>query len=288
MGIEITLSRALMEAHPEDAARVLEGMPEEQAAAGMEPVSAETAASVLERMEPMRAAACLKAIPGEKAGEILELLPVEVSGRVLRKLDPSDRERLLEGASERTSLRIRRILELPERTAAQLMDPMVTALPEDLEAGEALRRVRRESRSGSYYVYVTDRLQRLVGVITLRRLMLAPSKRSLASLMNTPVARLNLRDSYNGILRHPGWGSFHALPVVDGKGGLVGVLRYDALRRLEAEMAAGKSEDLLFLGTTLAGTWVAVTAAMLDGLAATLRGSGIPSRREAEEGRDDP
>jgi magnesium transporter len=178
------------------------------------------------------------------------------------------------------------MLDIPEGTAAQLMDPMVAAFPEDLEAGEALRRVRRESQRVSCYIYVTDRNQKLVGVLTLRQLIRAPSKRPLASLIQGPVVRLGLRDSHAGVLRHPGWQSFHSLPVVDGKETLVGVVRYETLRRLEAETSSDRSEDLFLLGATLGETWAAVTMAMLDGVSAILRGDGTSSHRGATEARD--
>jgi magnesium transporter len=281
MAVVSTLSRLFMEAHPEDAARVLEGLPAPRAAAGLGSVPSAISVPVLQRMDPVRAAGCLTEFPEETLSDLLLALPVDGLVRILRMLNDTERERLIERAPESARGSIRRILDLPEGTAGRLMDPIVTAFHEDSEAGEALRRVRREKRPGSYYVYVIDRAHKLTGVLTLRKLILAPSKNTLGSLANAPVVHLGIRDTQASVLRHPGWKSYHSLPVVSGAGLLVGVVRYEALRRLEDQLRSETSEELLSVGAALGATWVSVTAAVLDGISISVRGG----RKHSSEGK---
>jgi magnesium transporter len=161
------------------------------------------------------------------------------------------------------------------------MDPDVVTFPDDERCGEALRRLRRLRHRVRYYVYVTDRDQRLVGVVTLRDLMHAPPSQPLASLARRPVTSLHVRDSHSNVLRHTGWRLFHALPVVDDSDIVVGIVRYETLRRLEAETTDEPAPSMMAVGTALGQTWLALATVLLDGFAGSLSVS-----REANESKE--
>lgn len=119
-----------------------------------------------------------------------------------------------------------------------------------------------------------------MGVLTLRELLQAHPRRSLGDVARQPVERLHDRDPRAKILWHPAWRSFHALPVVDDAGLLVGVLRYETLRRLEAETEAARPPDLIDLGAVLTHIWIGVAALALDGLGRSL--TARPSGRNID------
>jgi magnesium transporter len=103
--------------------------------------------------------------------------------------------------------------------------------------------LRRSSQHALYYVYVVDREGRLIGVVNLRQLLLTSSKQSLQTLMRRPVYSLPPGADHAGIVAHPGWRELHALPVVDGSGRFLGVLRHETVRRLEEDRIADKPYD---------------------------------------------
>ena len=121
------------------------------------------------------------------------------------------------------------------------MDPTVLALPEDLSAGEALAAVERHPERARHYVYVVDRDERLVGVVSLRQLLLAHPGAGIRELMERKVASIPSRMGIDEVARSPHWARFHTLPVVDRRGRFAGVLSYQAFRRIQAELAPARA-----------------------------------------------
>jgi magnesium transporter len=275
-----------METHPAEAARVLEGLPATAAAAALSAAPADSASSVLGNMDPALAAASLRECDGHRAVEILEQLPVEGVGLILRRLAAEERTALLGGLAKDKLKRLLRALQYPEGSVGSIMDPDFVGLPEDLGVGDAVRRIRRHTAKDVYYVYVTDRDHRLVGVLTLRHLLAASPKRAIGALASRDVARLNVQDSQTAVRNHPSWDRFHALPVVDRSEKLVGVLHHEAMRRLDLAARAHRDPPLLDLGMTFGNLWAQVAVVFLDGLAASLvraRSSGASSEGETDD-----
>ena len=109
--------------------------------------------------------------------------------------------------------------------AGALMDPDVLAVPDDLTMGDAHALVARVDHLHSYYVYVVNRDQRLVGMLDLWDLMLTPTTR-VGEVMRSQVPRIAASSGRGVLMAHPGWADVHALAVVDGAGRLVGAIRH--------------------------------------------------------------
>lgn len=236
MDTEQRLTQAFLEAHPQDAALHLESRPAAEVVSVLGGLSTELAAGLLRRMALASAAECLARLPDGQAGEILSALPIDTAAGLLRLLGSEDQARLLGSAQEEVSAELALLLRYPEETAGAWMDPGVLALPGDVRVSEAQTQVRRLARRVRYYLYVVDRAHRLIGVLSLRQLMLAPGKEILSSLMREHVASLSVNADRTVVLAHPGWREFHVLPVVNEERVLVGVLRYETLRRLEEKL----------------------------------------------------
>jgi magnesium transporter len=274
------LSAAFMETHPREAALVLEGLAVADAAAALDSVPPEIAAPVLQEMTLPAGASCLLACEPGQTGEILATLPPDESARLLRGLEAPERARLLAGTPDETRDTLSVLLQYPESTAGALMDPRVLALPEDLTIAEARKRVRRHSRFLRYYLYVTRRDKTLAGAITLRELMLARASFLLSEVAHRPVEHIATGESRKAILAHPAWRRFHAMPVVDERGRLVGVIRYETIRDLEAGRDVQKPQDPVSLAMALGELYwlgaTSVTRQLLDALS--------PTRKDRHEG----
>jgi magnesium transporter len=234
-------------------------------------------------MAPLAASGCLARLSPECAVAILTALPLNAAAGLLRRLDADVRERALAHAPADWSMSLRRLLQYPEGTAGALMEPEALALPGDIRVGEARARVRRAPHSLLSYLYVVDREQRLIGVLTLRELMLAPPKTLLSSAMRSHVLRLLAHADFASILAHPGWRDFHVLPVVDDGGVFVGVIRHEKLRRLEdtASRPANQAiSTMLSLGELY---WIGLTG-MLAGVAATILPQIVQEDKEGDDG----
>jgi Mg/Co/Ni transporter MgtE len=263
--IETRLASDLLEAHPIDAARVLERLPAREVGALIRKISSEIGGGILHRMPP---------------SSVSEVLSVEIAALSLRGLAPSLCQQILAALPLRRSRALTSLLRFPEGTAGSLMDPEVLALPQDLTAREALARVREAAGNARYNLYILDRDQTLVGVVNLHELLMARPGAPLSSLMQTSVHRLSSTADRHAIVSDPGWRMVHALPVVDAKGVYLGAIRYRTLRRLEEQLRGGPSDE----GETaraLGGLLRAGAAAVLEAMVA----STAPSQTTVEIGR---
>lgn len=234
MTLQTQLARAFLEEHPREAARALERM---AAADRAEIVRAapEAAADALAAMIESAAAECLMLLSDEEAAPVLDQLEPEIAIAILRRMPPDDARRLIAALPDSKREALDRILRYPEETAGAVMDPLALALPHDITAGEARVRLRREPHGLLYYLYVVDRDGALLGVLDIPELMRARARDPITTAMNAPVEHIPAWTPSSAIRAHPGWRSFHALPVTDEAGRFVGAVRYQTLRRLEEE-----------------------------------------------------
>ncbi|MBI4269981.1 MAG: CBS domain-containing protein [Candidatus Rokubacteria bacterium] len=235
MALEDALARELLEAHPDDAAAVLERLPAGEVAALLDAAPAEVVAAVLRHMATPSAVACLGRLAPERGAAALAALPLDTAAVLVRRLEREAQEPLLAALPPAAAAPLAALLRYPERTAGAVMDPRVLALPEDLSVEEALAHVQRTPQHVLYYLYVVGRARGLVGVLNLRELMLAHAAAPLGAVMRSATARLGVRDGLQAVVAHPGWRGLHALPVVDEAGVFVGAVRYETMRRLAAD-----------------------------------------------------
>jgi len=243
MALVRRLADNLIDEHPQQATAVLETMGVDETARLLERSRPASGAALIRRLSPHFAAAALAKLDLQPCARIIDALDHDVAARLLRRLSADVQAALLECISPKHAHGYRTSLSFPDNTAGALMDPEVLALPEDLSAREALKRIREAPEHTRYNVYIVDREQRLVGVLNLRELLLARPRALLSGLMVRDPQRLSAAADRASILAHPGWKDVHALPVVDEAGAYLGAVRYRTLRELEAELLSTRSSD---------------------------------------------
>lgn len=239
------LGRTFAEVHPADAARVLERAIPEEAAAFLKDIPIAAAVEVVQRMNVGFAAASLSALEIGHAVNVIEGLPLYHAAHLLRHSNPRTAEKLLESVAEKVARPLKRLLRYREGTAGALADPQVLTLPDDMTVAEAQKQLRRLARDASTSLYVTDRDHRLVGVISIRELLLARSKQTLDSVMQKQPTRLNANSDLADVAVDPAWLEFDMLPVVDKANAFLGAIRHKTIRQWTDSHGEGPS--LVFL-----------------------------------------
>lgn len=229
------LVRRFLQAHPVDAARVMDRFAGSLSAEVLADLPADRVAPVIGAMSDHVAAECVAGMDAGVGAAVLDELDLDRTSALLRRMGEQGRDRLLDAMPADQAAHLRRVLAFPAGSAGALMDPKVLSVPDSLTAGEALERVRAAPQLAIYYLYLFDGSSRLSGVVNLRELMLADPKTPLGKMMSANVDRLSAASDWKAILVHPGWTEYHALPVVDAAGRFVGALRYETLRRLEGQ-----------------------------------------------------
>jgi len=243
----------LIRRHPAEIAEVLAALREEEAVellrrlylrrAAAEPLGEmepEEAARLLAELNREDAAHILSHMEPDDAVDLLAELPLEVIQDILSRLETQEAKALGE------------LLSYPPDTAGGLMSTEVVALPADMTVEEAIQelRARAEEAETVYYAYVVDDRGTLLGVLSLRDLVLARPTTPLRQIMNADAVTLpvtmdkeevaHLFDKYN----------FLALPVVDETRKLLGIVTIDDVIDVIREEA---TEDVLRLGGIPAG-----------------------------------
>jgi magnesium transporter len=202
------------------------------------------AASVLTDMEPPEASMVVSAMAPDDAVDVLEHLEANVHDAIVREMEPEEAEE------------VRQLEQYPPDTAGGIMTTEVTALAEFLTVQQAIEELRRlsEELEQMYYVYVVDAREHLVGVLSMRDLILARPDRILSQIMHTEVASVPVtmdQENVALIMRRNG---YLAMPVVDERHRLIGlvtaddvadVIEEEATEDMQKMFGAGAEERLL-------------------------------------------
>ena len=175
----------------------------------------------------------LQEIPSDDAAALMDYLPEELSTEVLELM------------RRRESGQVESLLEYGEQTAGRIMNPQVFALGEDLTVGEAITALQG-SRDVEmvFYLYVVDARRHLVGVTSLRRLLLVSPETPLKRIMTPEVTSVRVDTDQEEVARQVASYNLLAVPVVDEENKLVGVVTVDDVIDVIKDEA---SEDLLRL-----------------------------------------
>jgi len=279
------LTLTYLDAHPGDAARVLERMPAPECAALLARMPARVAGPVIGAMLPAAAARQLSSLEDAAAMALLAALGPQAAVTILRHIAEPRRLRLLEGLPTATALTSRLLLDYEEDAVGAWTDPEVTALLPETRVEEALERVRNGGADRVERIYVVDTEQKLLGMLELATLLRAPGSSRVVDLATKPSAPIAANTPLAAAASHRGWGNSATIVVVDRGGRLIGVLRREALMRALARSPAAQAAaaDATVAGALARGYWGAVSglfAACLAALPATRPiGEGAPDER---------
>jgi magnesium transporter len=246
VGATSNLLNLLQKQHPADLAQIFAELGEKERHAvfnllvekngrlAMEALSElgpESGAELLALRPAEEIARLTQEIPSDDAAALIDHLPEELSNAVLELIRPKPGG----GVSE--------LLEYEEKTAGRLMNPNVFALSEDLTAGEAITALQAaRDVEMVFYLYVVDERRHLVGVVSLRRLLLVPPDTPLKRIMTTDVQSARVDLDQEEVAREVASYNLLALPVVDAENKLVGVITVDDVIDVIKDEA---TEDLL-------------------------------------------
>lgn len=242
----------LLRRHPADLAEIISALNEEEAVELVRRLYERQAAAPLGEMDPEEAARLLSRLNREEAVRILSHMDPDDAADLLAELPPETMQEILSRLEPDQAKTLRMLLSYPPDTAAGLMSPEVLALPPDMRAREAISFIRRkaEEMETVYYAYVVDGENHLLGVLSLRDLVLATLDTPVAAIMNPNVVTLPPHMDAEEVARLFDKYNFLALPVVDQDRKLLGIVTVDDVMDVIREEA---TEDLLRVGGIPAG-----------------------------------
>ncbi|HEV2122966.1 MAG TPA: CBS domain-containing protein [Chloroflexota bacterium] len=231
-GVKLRVShRSLARLHPADIAELIGELGYRQSEEVVASLDDSTAADVVENLPEELQSALLTTLSDDKAADILEEMEPDVAADILASLPRSEAHDLLEAMEPEEAADVSRLLEHPADTAGGLMTTNYVALSASLTAGEAIEELRRAEwlpdLLNTIYLIDSPETERLVGVVSLRDLLLAKPHERLRTLSAPQVVSVPVgeeAESAAEMLAHYG---LLALPVVDGDSRLLGVITMD-------------------------------------------------------------
>jgi len=160
---------------------------------------------------------------------LIEEMSHDDRAELLRNLDPKVTESLLRLVDEADRRDIARLVTYPENSAGALMTTDYAWLPANITVEDALERLRLQAPDSEtiYYVYVVDDQRRILGVVSLRDLILASRRAALMDVMDRDLVRVRVTDDREKVAQDMAHYDLLALPVVDAEDRLVGIVTYD-------------------------------------------------------------
>lgn len=234
-----TIQRTLAEQDPHDIARILEREDREDRAIIYRLLARDRALEVFELLEP------------EMRGELIQGLQAEDVARVFEEMDPDDRAQLLDDLPAGVAKALMKGLSPAERalTAPMLgfdadsigryMSTEYVRLNDNMTLGDALSHVRHRGTGAEtiYQLPVTSDHRRLLGVISLRRLVMGDPSAHVKDHMRDPVY-VHATDDAETAARELIDAQLLAAPVLDSEDRLLGLLTSD-----DAHSIVERSED---------------------------------------------
>jgi len=219
-------------------------------------------ADIFQELKPEERLICITHVDEEKASDVIEYLPAQLQVEILGDIDESlasrlvsklphdeaadvlgnmeedDTEAFLESLPQKFSSEVQELLTYNEDTAGGIMNPLVLTVYDNMNVKEAMETIRIKAEKDNmelYYVYVVDKNNHLVGVVSLRSLLTTPVNLNISDIMSKDLVKV-LVDDYQGhiadiFMKY----QFNALPVVDLYNHLKGIVTWDDVQDIVEE-----------------------------------------------------
>jgi magnesium transporter len=235
--------KRLHELHPADMADIVEQLTPAQRAKVFTTLDITQAAEAISEMEDEYQAEVVDDLDDERASDILELMDPDDAADIVGDLPYAKAEQLLRLMGVKEQAQIRSLLGYKEKSAGGIMTSEVTTVTPDMTIGQVIEYLRGEAAEfeNIYYVYVVTDERHLLGVVSLRDLIVSQPETCIEDIFKRDVITVDPDDDQEDVADTMSKYDLLALPVVDESGVVLGMVTVDdALDVMEEEAA----EDL--------------------------------------------
>jgi magnesium transporter len=173
--------------------------------------------------------ALAEVFPRASLAKIVGEMPSDERTDLYKHLDQEQRDALLPALAQAKREDIRRLAAYEEGTAGALMTSDYATLGIQMDVTEALANLRREAPDAEtiYHAYVIDKQRQLLGVVSLRVLILAAPEQLISDIMVSSMVSCDVNDDQEDVAKAIARYDLIALPITDASGALVGIVTHD-------------------------------------------------------------
>ena len=219
----------LRELHPADLASIIDQLAPRDRAGVLASLDDEAAADAIEEMEPDTQVEVLEDLLPERAADILEEMSPDDAADLIADLSRTARDEILPLMEPTEAREMAELLGYPEDSAGGMMTTEFVAVRDDLTAEQTIQRLRELEPDAEtiYYIYVVDDAERLVGVVSLRDLIVAPPDALVRTFMFPEPVAVGVLADEDEVAQVVARYNLLAVPVVDDEGRLEGIVTID-------------------------------------------------------------
>ena len=237
------LRQVLSPLNPADISAILEDAQQKDLPLVFRILPKELAAEVFVEMDSDMQQLLIEAFSDSELKEVLDELFMDDTVDIIDEMPASVAKRILKQTDAKTRQMINKLLAYPDNCAGSVMTTEYLSVKKYMTVDEAFEYIRKNAvdTESVYTCYVTDRSRRLLGVITVRELLLSPSDAVIGDLMETNVISAGTLDDKEEVANLFEKYDLYTLPIVDTENRLVGIITVDdAIDVLQEEA----SEDI--------------------------------------------
>ena len=235
------VAELLEQVQPQRSARLLGLLAPQVAADIVEQMEQQCSAAIVQQMDPHLAAGLLKQVRDEYAAEILgeidarcvagivEHLAPDDAADILSEIPQSHRSLILKHLEPAAAGGLGQLLRYDPDSAGGIMNTQFVSLAGSDTVEQAIEKIRKQADEIKqiYYTYVVDEQNRLLGVVSMRNLILAKPNTQLRQVMNPELISASVSDDREQVIEQTKEYDLLAIPVVDDKSRLVGIVTID-------------------------------------------------------------
>ncbi|AUN13365.1 divalent cation transporter [[Clostridium] sordellii] len=246
----LELRELMEEYHNRDIFDILESLDEDKQIKLFEILPIDMAASILDETDSEFFKHILSKLNTEHKANILEMMSLDDMADILAELDESEREEIINLLNQEDAQDVKELLIYEEESAGGIMTTGYIAIKKDMTAKEAIAYMREQAEDAEtiYYIYVVDNLEKLVGVLSLRELIIAREDIVVEDLMSENIISVYVDEDREKAVKLVSKYDLIAIPVVSRDETLKGIITVDDVIDVIEEEA---SEDMYkFAGTS--------------------------------------
>ncbi len=224
-----TLTEVLQDMHPASAAELSEGLSVEEIWQLLEALPINLQAEIIPFYSPEVQQELVEGIGHEHVSRLLEAMSHDDRVDLLQHLNPIVVEQLLPLIDRKEREDIRHLLTFPEGSVGAVMTTDFATLPTDVSVAQALTLIRKQAPGVEtiYLIYVVDRDKKLLGVLSLRDLVMADPETIVREVMESEVISVRADQDQEEVAAELAKFDFLAIPVVDDQHRLIGIVTFD-------------------------------------------------------------
>ena len=233
------LKENISDIHPVDLADILEELDGDQRIAVFNEIEPEQASETLEEVEPRVLRELIRAMSKRQAATLINARSPAQAAAILAALPSAEADELLQLIDKDRATKVQNIIDHHDENILLFSTQKFIKMPETTQVEEVMTDFRKIARDMDVimYVYVTDKQDRLKGVVDLRELIAAKANQSIGEIMTDNIISLNPDDTLRDAIEMFDRYSFRAIPVTDDQDKLLAVTSFRDIRGIEPRLS---------------------------------------------------